>query len=270
MGRIVSAAATSHTLGPPDGVEARAERVFDGMLAIGHHIRASRPDVLMIVTSDHLNNFRLDRQIPFAVGLSDAYTPQGDLGVPQVPFPGHREFATGLAAWAAEHEFDLVGAEGIKPDHGLGLPNAVINTDQRLPVVPVYVNSVMSPPPSCRRSFRLGQIIRDYVERGRPPGERVAIVGAGGLSHWLCVPGEGRVNADWDRRIIDRFISGRASELIALTREAILAEGGNGGLEIAAWMCMAGAVPGATGTAVYYEPMPEWWTGMGGVTMQIA
>src|SRR5687768_9638167 len=132
MGRIVSAAATSHTLGPPTEIEARADRVFDGMMAIGRRIRASKPDVVLIVTSDHLNNFRLDRQIPFAVGLSDAFTPLGDLGVPQVPFPGQRDFATGLVAYAAEHDYDLVGAEDIRPDHGLGLPNAVINIDSQI------------------------------------------------------------------------------------------------------------------------------------------
>src|SRR5690242_8857355 len=197
MGRIVSAAATSHTLGPPNGIETRAERVFDGMLEIGRRIRASAPDIILIVASDHLNNFRLDRQIPFAVGLSDEFTPLGDLGVPQIPFAGHRDFAAGLVAFAAEHEFDLVGAENIRPDHGICLPNAVINVDTRIPVVPIYVNAVMSPPPSCRRSFRLGQVIRDYVSTVRPEKERVAIVGAGGLSHWICMPGEGHVNTAW-------------------------------------------------------------------------
>jgi len=270
MGRIVSAAATSHTLGPPTGIEARAERVFDGMLEIGRRIRASKPDILLIVTSDHLNNFRLDRQIPFAVGLSEEFTPAGDLGVPQVPFPGHRDFANGLAAYAAEHGYDLVGAENIRPDHGFGLPNAVINTAARIPVVPIYVNSVMTPPPSCGRSFGLGQVIRDYVAMVRPGNERVAIVGAGGLSHWICVPGEGRVNDAWDRWIIERVAAGRAAELAGLTREAVLAEGGNGGLEITAWLCMAGAVAGARGEQIYYEPMPEWWTGMGGVFMHVA
>jgi protocatechuate 4,5-dioxygenase beta chain/2'-aminobiphenyl-2,3-diol 1,2-dioxygenase large subunit len=269
MGTIVSAAATSHTLGPPTGIEARAERVFDGMLEIGRRVRASKPDVVLIVTSDHLQNFRLDRQIPFAVGLSDTFTPLGDLGVPQVPVPGHRDFATGLAAYAAEHGYDLVGAENIRPDHGFGLPNAVINTEAQIPVVPLYVNSVMTPPPSCRRSFGLGRVIRDYVATVRPDGERVAIVGAGGLSHWICMPGEGQVNTAWDRRIMDTIVGGRAAELAALTREAILAEGGNGGLEIAAWLCMAGAVAGASGEEIYYEAMPEWWTGMGGLVMHI-
>ena len=275
MGRIVSAAATSHTLGPPDEVEERADRVFDGMLAIGRHIRESRPDLVLVVASDHLQNFRLDRQIPFAIGLSDSFTPLGDLGIPQQPFPGHRNFATGLVAFAADRDFDLVGVENIA-DHGMALPNAVINLDRPLPVVPIYVNSVMTPPPSCRRSYGLGKVIRDYVATARPDAERVAVLGSGGLSHWLCVPGEGKVNSAWDRRIMAQIIAGRAAELAALSYDDILAEGGNGGLEIAAWLCMAGAAAdavadtAAVGDAVYYEAMPEWWTGMGGITMRVA
>jgi protocatechuate 4,5-dioxygenase beta chain/2'-aminobiphenyl-2,3-diol 1,2-dioxygenase large subunit len=270
MGRIVSAAATSHTLGPPDGIEERADRVFDGMLAIGRHIRESRPDLVVVVASDHLQNFRLDRQIPFAIGLSDTFTPLGDLGIPQQPFPGHRDFAAGLLAYAAERDYDLVGAEGIRPDHGVALPATVVNRDAALPVVPLYINSVMSPPPSCRRAYGLGKVIRDYVAAARPGSERVAVLGSGGLSHWLCVPGEGNVNSAWDRRIMQQVVAGRAAGLAALTRDDILAEGGNGGLEIAAWLCMAGAVEGAAGDEVYYEAMPEWWTGMGGVTMRVA
>jgi protocatechuate 4,5-dioxygenase beta chain/2'-aminobiphenyl-2,3-diol 1,2-dioxygenase large subunit len=224
---------------------------------------------VVVVTGDHLQNFRLDRQIPFAVGLSDRFTPLGDMDIPQEPFPGHREFASGLIGFAAEQDFDLVGAEHLRPDHGLALPNAVINVEGHLPVVPLYLNSVMTPPPSCRRSLRLGRVLRDYVERCRPAAERVAIVGAGGLSHWLCMPGEGRVNAEWDRSVIDAIVTGQAERLARLTAAEIVESGGNGGLEIVAWLCMAGAVPGASGDLIYYEPMPEWWTGMGGIAMTV-
>ncbi len=43
MGKIVSAAATSHTFGVADGVEAQAQRIFDGIDRIGQAIQASRP-----------------------------------------------------------------------------------------------------------------------------------------------------------------------------------------------------------------------------------
>lgn len=269
MGRIVSAAATSHTFGLPDGVEEQAQRIFDGIDAIGKAIRDSKPDVLLIATSDHLNNFSLDVQVPLAVGVSDRWTPYGDLGVPLNAFPGHRDFATGLVGFVSKHCFDLVAVENIKPDHGLAMPNAIINGEGEIPVVPIYINTVMTAAPTCARSYALGQAVGAYVTEMRPEDERVAIVATGGLSHWICLPDSGRVNEEWDRRIVDYMITGNGQGLAHLDHETILRDGGNGGLEIATWAFMAGAIGNSKGEQIYYEPMTAWWTGMAGILMHV-
>lgn len=270
MGQIVSAAATSHTFGLPEGVEAKAQRIFDGIARIGEVIRASKPDVMLIATSDHLNNFSLDFQIPLAVGISDEWLPYGDLGVPRKAFPGNREFATGLVKFAAQKEFDLVPVENVRPDHGLAMPNAIINRRLDIPVVPIYINTVMTPAPTCARSYGLGKAVREFVETARPEHERVAIVATGGLSHWICLPDSGRVNSAWDLQVIEQIISGRGAELAGLSFDSIMREGGNGGLEIATWAFMAGATHESTGERIYYEDMTAWWTGMGGILMNIS
>jgi 2'-aminobiphenyl-2,3-diol 1,2-dioxygenase large subunit len=231
MGQIVSAAATSHTFGVSEGVEVQAQRIFDGIDRIGQSIRASRPDVILIATSDHLNNFSLDFQIPLAVGMSDEWLPSGDLGVPRKAFPGNRGFATDLVAFGAQKEFDLVPVENVRPDHGLAMPNAIINRRLDIPVVPIYINTVMTPAPTCARSYALGQAVREFVETVRPTDERVAIVATGGLSHWICLPDSGRVNAEWDLQIIEKIISGRGAMLAELTFNSIMSDGGNGGKE---------------------------------------
>ncbi|WP_031364914.1 hypothetical protein [Caballeronia sordidicola] len=269
MGQIVSAAATSHTFGVADGVEEQAQRIFDGIDTIGRAIRASRPDVMLIVTSDHLNNFSLDCQIPLAVGISDRWTPLGDLGVPPDSFSGHRHFANGLINFGARKNFDLVAIENIRPDHGLAMPNAIVNRGATIPVVPIYINTVMTPAPTCARSYEFGKAVREYVQVARPDGERVAVVATGGLSHWICLPESGTVNGDWDRQIIEAVISGNGAALADLSFESIMLDGGNGGLEIATWAFMAGASGDSAGEQIYYEEMTAWWTGMGGVLMHI-
>ncbi|MGC7406659.1 hypothetical protein ACPWR0_22600 [Pandoraea pneumonica] len=269
MGKIVSAAATSHTFGVADGVEAQAQRIFDGIDRIGQAIQASKPDVILIATSDHLVNFSLDFQIPLAVGISDEWCPYGDLGVPRQPFPGHRTFATELVAFAATKNFDLVAVENVKPDHGLAMPNAIINRSMNVPVVPIYINTVMTPAPTCARSFALGKAVREFVETARPARERVAVLATGGLSHWICLPDSGRVNAKWDRELIERVATGRGAELADLSFDEIIRDGGNGGLEMATWAFMAGTTGASVGEQVYYEEMTAWWTGMGGVLMHL-
>jgi hypothetical protein len=73
--------------------------------------------------------------------------------------------------------------------------------------------------------------VREFVETVRPTDERVAIVATGGLSHWICLPDSGRVNAEWDLQIIEKIISGRGAMLAELTFNSIMSDGGNGGKE---------------------------------------
>jgi protocatechuate 4,5-dioxygenase beta chain/2'-aminobiphenyl-2,3-diol 1,2-dioxygenase large subunit len=252
----------------PQGIEERAERVFDGMKEIGRRVRADAPDVIVYVSSDHLMNFKLELQVPLAVGAADAFEPFGDMGIPKRPIRGHRAFAEDLVRAAASCGVDLAKAEVLRPDHGITIPNTIINRDGHIPVVPVYINAAMSPPPTPARAWALGEAIGRTVRERRPAGERVVIVGTGGLSHWICTPGQGRVNESFDREVMHTLCAGRGHELAQLQAEEITDWAGNGGLEVLCWICMAGAVPGWHGETVYYEPMPEWLTGMGGIAMR--
>lgn len=269
MGRIVGAFGSSHVLVNHPETAAVAERVIDGMRRIGAAVRAARPDLLLIVSSDHMVNLNLRLQPPFVVGVADEHTPLGDMQMPRDPIPGHRDFAEGLVRFAAGADFDLAKAEELLPDHGVVLPFIFATGGTPLPTVPLLVNVAMDPPPSPRRCFRLGRAIRDFVETTRPADERVVVLGTGGLSHWICMPQMGMVNETFDRWVLERFAAGDAEAVARLTSEDVLRESGNGGLEILNWLVMAGAAGPCTGEAVYYEPIPQWFTGMGGVRMNV-
>lgn len=269
MGRVVAAFATSHVLGAPDGVEDQAERVFQGMREIGARLRAARPDVLVVLTSDHLNNFHVDAQVPFAMAVDAAHTPYGDMGLPTDPIPGAPDFAAGFPAFANALGVEVLAAQGMRPDHGVMIPLAVADPGRTLPTALLYVNSVLDPAPEPAACWTLGAVLKRYVEEIRPTGERAALLAGGGLSHWLGVPEEGRVNAAWDAWFMDLMITGRGAELAHLSNASILDDAGNGGLEVSAWIALAGAVPGATGEKLYYEALPSWASGMGGVAMTV-
>ena len=269
MGQIVGAFATSHVLGAPDGVEEQSEVVFQGMRQIGARLRAARPDVLVLITSDHLNNFHVDVPAPFAVATDAALTPYGDMGLPTDPFPGLPDFAEGLAAFAAAQGLVIQPIAGARPDHGVMIPKGVVDPEGDIPTVIFYVNSVLHPCPSLDVCWKAGVLLKRFIEEMRPQGERAALLAAGGLSHWLAVPGEGRVNEAWDRAFLQTLVEGRGESLTALTPEAIEADAGNGGLEVAAWVAMAGAVRGMRGEVIYYEPIPAWASGMGGLAMHV-
>lgn len=267
MGQVVGGFGTSHVLFPPNKVEAKAERVFAGMMELRRRVRELEPDVIVLAGSDHLNNFNLAAQITLAVGVADVYTSLGDGGAPVATFPGQRSFAEDFARHAQRRDFDLVQMEELRPDHGMAIPHMIVDPTNTVPIVPVYINCNMPVPPSPRRCYRLGGVLKEMVETSRPQDERVVVVGGGGLSHWLCLPEQGRVAEAFDEDFIARMIDGRADELAAYEADEIVAASGNGGLELTAWLFMAGALPGARGEKLFYEPVPEWISGMGGVAL---
>ncbi len=267
MGQIVGGFATSHVLFPPTGVEEQAERVLQGMLEIRARVSALGPDLIVLAGADHLNNFNLALQVTLAVGVADEFTTLGDGGAPVTTFRGHRAFAEGYVRFAGQRDFDLAQAEELRPDHGMAIPRLLVDPAGQFPIVPVYINSNMPVPPSPGRCHRLGNVLKEFVEKGRPAGERVVVVGTGGLSHWLCLPEQGRVAAEFDEAFIARMISGEAQSLAGFSTEDLVAASGNGGLELTAWLFMAGALPGARGEKLYYEPIPEWISGMGGISL---
>ncbi|MBZ6377159.1 protocatechuate 3,4-dioxygenase [Pacificimonas flava] len=270
MGQIVGAFAMSHQLGSPEGVEDQSERVFQGMREVGRRIRALDPDLIVMITSDHLNNFSLASPAPFAVGTAAEFTPCGDMGLPRDPFPGHPAFAEDLIGFARGEDLGIARADPLQPDHGAMIPLGIVDPDRTIPAVPLYVNTVFYPHPTPAESYRLGGVLRDFVGAGRPQGEKVVLLAGGGLSHWVGMPQEGVINETWDRAFLGDVLAGRGQALAGLDNSEILEVAGNGGLEVAAWIALAGAVPGAKGEEIFYEPMPSWATGMAGIELEVA
>lgn len=270
MAKIVSAVACSHVLFSPKPDPERAARIFDGMIRLGKDISSSKPDVILMFTTDHMFNIDLSVQPPFCIGIADSYTPLGDLDVPRRQFRGHRDFAMCLAENLVDYGFDLCTAETLVPDHGVTIPMLFIKPWGHIPVVPLYVNINMQPVPSPQRCYQLALALRELIDKHRPENERVAIIGSGGLSHWLNIPRMGEVNEKFDEEIINLVISGQGEKIARMTVSEILEHGGNGGLEIMNWMMMSIVADKAKGVKTHYEPMPEWMTGIGGVSMAIS
>ena len=131
----------------------------------------------------------------------------------------------------------------------------------QMPLVPIVQNCAVEPLMPVWRWYAFGQELGNAI-RSFDGLERVAVVGAGGLSHWIGSPRVGDIAEDFDRWFLDRLERGKLDDVLDLTDDEIELAG-NGAHEIRSWLAVAGAVAPATGRTLAYEPVYPWITGMG-------
>ncbi len=150
-------------------------------------------------------------------------------------YPVDARLAEHVIATLVEREFDVAVANALPDGEGEGHAFAFIHgriiRDAGVPVVPIFLNTYYPPnQPSPRRCYRLGQAVREAVER-YPVDCRVGIVASGGLSHFT-------VDEELDAEVIRALRDKDAAALQALPAARL--EAGNS--EIRNWICAAGAL----------------------------
>jgi aromatic ring-opening dioxygenase catalytic subunit (LigB family) len=167
-----------------------------------------------------------------------------------------------------EGGFDISFAQEMPLDHAFMVPIHILTPKRDLPIVPIFTNCAAPPLPTVRRCFQLGQALRRLITSWN--GEaRVALLGTGGISHWVGTPETGKVNESFDRRFLDLFCSGDGETLCGYTNPMI-EEAGNGAHEIRNWVTLLGAAGEARGRVLAYEPIPPWITGIGLAQLEVA
>jgi len=129
-------------------------------------------------------------------------------------------------------------------------------------VIPLYVAAGVMPVIRTQRCIDLGQMIRRAVE-SFPGNERIVIFGTGGISHWVGDAQMGRVNTEFDEKVLRMIESGDYEGLAAMPDDYVLEQGGNGALEIRNFIVAMAAFAPKKATVLAYEPMPPWITGLG-------
>lgn len=263
MAELVGAYALSHSslminqtqLASPATVEA----CFGAMDTVREHLDKLAPDALVLFGTDHFNTYSLDMVPPWCLGRGDTFDGYAD-NMPFYSVSGAPGLARGLLDGLMEEGFEMAFSDEMRLDHSFMGPLHFVTPQMGLPVVPVFQNCLAAPFPTPRRSYELGAAIRRVVE-AMSGDERIAIMGTGGLSHWIGGPDHGRLNADYDRFFLERFADDDPEFLRNLTAEEIFDQLGNGGQEVRNWITVRGAVPDFSVDVVYYETIHEWLVG---------
>ncbi len=270
MGEIVVAAAASHAPGITGMREAadpeQASRFYAGMEKLHEAFEKARPDVIIEISNDHLYNFYLNNMPSICIGTGTAHKGPyegGWMGLDPVTLQGHPDLAQALLRQCLDEGLPLAFSEELAIGHAELVPLHFITPKMDVPVIPIMVNDFVDPLPPLRALSRLGEVIRKVVE-ARPRGERIGIVGTGGLSHWVGIPGMGRVNPDFDQRFLDDVEHSRVGRVLEYT-QAEIDSAGNGANEIRNWVTVMAALPEVRGEVAAYEPIVPWITGCAGV-----
>lgn len=304
MARIVIGIGASHTTlmnTQWDKVDhlPEAHAFRDGLDEASEKLRAAEIDLAIIVGSNHFRGHWLDLMPSFAIGVDEVVS-SGEHETPDGPQKTSPEHALSIANTLLANGFDMCFSTRFVIDHGISHAIQYLTIENKIPIVPIMVNSFAPPLPSLQRCLHLGAAIKLAVTK-LPDDLKVAVIGSGGLSHRLPFPdwrapksendeflidswrnGRGdweryekrrraiivnappNLNEDFDRDFLEALGTGETSAWVdSVSEDALVETAGNGANEIRNWLIMHAAIDYATGQTLAYSPMPDWLTGMG-------
>ncbi len=243
---------------------AQRERLEAAFSELRARLAQARPEVLIVFTAEHWANFFLDHMSPYCIGRGASFKGPIEpwLKVDPATVPGLPELASRL--------LQALYARGIEPgftdemalDHGTMVPLHFLTPRMDVPVVPIVFNTLAAPLPSPGRCFALGEVAGEVA---RQCELRVGLVATGGMSHDPGERGHGRIDEAFDRAFLEEMRTGDRARLKAHTA-AELSAAGAGALELMTWIALAGALGGARGEVLAYEPVVPWATGIGAMS----
>lgn len=267
MAEIVSIHATSHTpvmINFPAAIpDEDRSMIFSAFREVGKNIMLSKPDVVIVISDDHVHNFFLNNFPAVCIGTAASYkTPvEHWLKLDKQELRGDVQLGAFLLARALDSGFDPAFSMELILDHGTLTPLHLAGVASDVRVVPLLVNCVQPPLPPMKRALEwgkfLGSALRDY--RGC---ERVAILATGGLSHDIATPRMGLVNEWFDREFLRLLAAGDDEALLAFATGHVN-EAGNGAEEVRTWLMAHGAAMGSPFETIYYKAVSNWYTGIG-------
>jgi protocatechuate 4,5-dioxygenase beta chain len=226
----------------------------------------ARPDVLVMVGSDHFHQFWLDNMPQFLVGKApfyDAnfYNEEREFGLPKMLLKGDEELSAYILRQGLDSGFDLAFSNELRIDHSITCPIITLRPEADLPIVPIYTNIFAPPLPQPKRFLQLGQTLREVIESW-PGNQRVAVIGTGHLSLELGGPrqfGDHGPDPEFDLKAIEWIASGDFDSCLSQVSLDSLHAPGNATHGFMDFMLMMG-VAGENAKADYVDSLDLFHT----------
>jgi hypothetical protein len=266
MAEIVLAYCASHAPMMSAARDAAPKEQGDNFFGALDRVRAEAVErgveACVVLSNEHFTNFFLENfpQICIGVGERNWGPTEEWLPIDKVWIPGHPGLADHIARSTLRSGFDPAFSHQLELDHGIMTVYYELDHDMRLPLVPIVQNCAVPPLVPVRRAYEFGKALGDAI-RSYEGLSRVAVIGAGGLSHWIGTPRVGDIAEDFDRWFLERLERGELDDVLDLPDDEIELAG-NGAHEIRTWLAVAGTVAPTPARTLAYEPIYPWITGM--------
>ena len=252
---------------PPE----KSKVVMDAFATVTRRLRELRVDTVVMVGDDHYTIFGTDIVPRCLIGIGEVEGPVEEwLGIPRRRIPNDTTLAEHLMREGFAHDVDWAVSKTLAMDHSVMIPyHFGVAPAAGVSIVPIYLCCAVEPLLSSARARKIGAITGAAI-RSFPEARRVAVMGTGGISHWVGMARMGDVNEAWDRRVLELVRSNDVDALVALQDGDIIDAAGNGALEIKNWIFAMSALGNLKAEVIAYEPVPQWVAGFGFVELQAA
>ena len=169
------------------------EQVREVAADIGEKLKALKPDLWIIFSNDHAEQFFHNAAPPF----TDSCRRRG-----QRRFAGRKfhwkvpsEISFEIVRQLYRQNFDPAFTSTAKIDYAIGIPLTHLGLTD--PVLPIYVNAYLPPQPTMERCYPFGQAIARTVTS---LGLKTVILSSGGMSHFPGTDRYSNPELAWDNR----------------------------------------------------------------------
>jgi len=211
---------------------ATVEKVRKVAAEIGERLRSLNPDLWIIFSNDHAEQFFHNAAPPFTIHVGGEAS--GEFAGRKFHWQIPSEISFELVRQLYRQGFDPAYTSTAKFDYAMGIP--LTHLGHTGPVLPIYVNAYLPPQPTMERCYAFGQAVARVVGG---MGLRTVVVASGGMSHF---PGTDRYSSPdlaWDNQVLAKLAAGNLKSLIGYD-ESELDQTGN--IELRCWACAAGAL----------------------------
>jgi 2,3-dihydroxyphenylpropionate 1,2-dioxygenase len=216
---IVGAAIVPHapqflTL-PETEDKAQVARVNQAMRDIGDRFRALDPDLVIVISNAHCDDFVVRCVPAFAIHCGTRAEGSGGHSG-WWPIDGEAGYA--LVRELLDSGFDPAFTLDARLGTAFTIPLDFCGYPRDQPFLPVFVNAYVPPQPPPERCFAFGRALAQALERA---GRRAVVLASGGLSHYPGTPLYPNPDLATDRVIFEHLASGNLRYLLSLDAAAL-------------------------------------------------